>query len=92
MGIGQVLAELAPSVGDGAVLEAVEALRRRSLVERAEVAGPAAFTQSVVLEYITDRLVETVAQEIDRGKGLLLGEQPLIKAQAREYLRKHRSG
>ncbi len=34
--IGQIIAELGPSVGRGAALEAVEALRRRSLAERAD--------------------------------------------------------
>ena len=48
----------------------------------------AAFTlQSVVLEYVTDRLVEAVADEIERGQPLLLVEQPLIKAQAKDYVR-----
>ena len=56
-----LLAALGPRVGRGAVLESVEALRRRSLLERAETVGTAAFTlQSVVLEYVTDRLVEAV--------------------------------
>jgi hypothetical protein len=45
-----LLAALGPRLGRGAVLEAVEALRRRSLVECVETAGAAAFTlQSVVL-------------------------------------------
>ena len=57
-------------------------------MERAETAGAAAFTlQSVVLEYVTDRLVEEVGDEIARGQPLLLVEQPLIKAQAKDYVR-----
>ena len=49
------------------VLEAVEALRRRSLVERA---GAARFTlQSAVLEYVTGRLVEEMAEEMAAGVG-----------------------
>src|SRR5207302_9374939 len=55
--LAELIAQLGPRVNRGAVLEAVEALRRRSLVERAETDGAAAFTlQSVVLEYVTDRL------------------------------------
>ena len=84
----ELMADLGPRVRRGAVLEAVEALRRRSLVERAETAGAAAFTlQSVVLEYVTDRLVEDIGHEIARGQPLLLIEQPLIKAQAKDYVR-----
>jgi hypothetical protein len=49
--LAALLGTLGPRAGRGAVLEAIEALHRRSLVERAETAGPAAFTlQSVVLE------------------------------------------
>jgi WD40 repeat protein/transcriptional regulator with XRE-family HTH domain len=83
-----LVAALGTGAGRGAALEAVEGLRRRSLVERAEAAGVAAFTlQSVVLEYVTDRLVEDAADEIERGRPTLLVEQPLIQAQAREYVR-----
>jgi WD40 repeat protein/transcriptional regulator with XRE-family HTH domain len=86
--IAELIANLGPRVRRGAVLEALEALRRRSLVERAETAGAAAFTlQSVVLEYATDRLVQDVCDEIARGQPLQLVEQPLIKAQAKEYVR-----
>src|SRR5712691_219242 len=87
--LGQLIAELGSSVDRGAVLDAVEALRRRSLVERAETANAAAFTlQSVVLEYVTDRLAEDVSEEIVRAQPVQLVNQPLIKAQAKEYVRR----
>jgi len=86
--LAEMLAALGPRVGRGAVLEAVEGLRRRSLIERAETSGAVAFTlQSVVLEYVTDRLVADVADEIQRGQPVLLVEQPLIKALAKDYVR-----
>ena len=86
--LARLLAALGSRVGHGAVLEAVETLWRRSLVDRAETPGPAAFTlQSVVLEYMTERLVEAVANEIERGQPALLIKQPLIQAQAKEYVR-----
>jgi hypothetical protein len=57
-------------------------------VERAATPGAAAFSlQSVVLEYVTNQLVEEVAEEIERSHPALLIEQPLIKAQAKEYVR-----
>ncbi len=69
-----------------AVIDAIETLRRRSLVERGERA--ATFTlQSLVLEYVTDQLIETVVDEIRQGEPVLLIEQPLIKAQAKDYVR-----
>jgi WD40 repeat protein/DNA-binding XRE family transcriptional regulator len=88
MRLASIMAALGPRLGRGTVMEAVEALRRRSLVERVEAAGRAAFTlQSVVLEYVTDCLVEAVVEEITSGQPALLVEQALIQAQARDYLR-----
>src|SRR5205807_2225577 len=72
LSISQLIANLGPRIGLGAVLEATEALLRRSLVERAETGSPAAFTlQSVVLEYVTDGLVESISDEITRGRRVL---------------------
>ena len=86
--LAELLATLTPRTGRGPVLEAVEALRRRSLVERAEATGAAVFTlQSVVLEYVTDRLVEDVVEEVEHGQPVLLVEQALIQAQTRDYVR-----
>src|SRR5205807_2928372 len=48
------------------VLEAVDGLRRRSLIERGQRAG--SFTlQSVVLEYVTAVLIAQAASEIEQG-------------------------
>jgi len=86
--IAELIADLGPQAGRGAVLDALEALRRRSLVERAETTGAAPFTlQSVVLEFVTDRLVEDVCDEIARGRPVQLVDQPLIRAQAKDYVR-----
>ncbi len=86
--LSELIVDLGPIVDRGAVVEAIESLRRRSLVERAESPDAAAFTlQSVVLEYVTDRLVEEVSKEIVSERPLLLEHQPLIKARAKEYVR-----
>ncbi|HTD80125.1 MAG TPA: helix-turn-helix domain-containing protein, partial [Chloroflexota bacterium] len=86
--LAELITDLGPRVRQAAVLDAVEALRRRSLVERAGAASKVAFTlQSVVLEYVTDRLVEEVAGEIARGQPVQLVGQPLIKAQAKDDVR-----
>jgi WD40 repeat protein/transcriptional regulator with XRE-family HTH domain len=82
--LASLLSVLSPRLSRRLVLGAVEALRRRSLVERIEVA----FTlQSVVQEYVTDRLVQAVAEEIEHGQPALLVEQALIQAQAKVYVR-----
>ena len=86
--IAHLLAVLGPRHGRGVVLEAVEALRRRSLVERADAAGAAAITlQSVALEYVTDGLVERIADEIARGRPERIVELPLIQALAKDHVR-----
>ncbi|MBV9597659.1 MAG: hypothetical protein JOZ87_12435 [Chloroflexi bacterium] len=86
--VAELIAALGPRAGLGALVESIEALRRRSLVERAEIVGAAAFTlQSVVLEYVTDRLVEDVADEVGQSEPVFVVEHPLIQAHAREYVR-----
>ena len=68
------------------MLEAVEALRRRSLLERGQQRG--SFTlQSVVLEYATAQLIAEVADEIEQGRLARLIEHGLELAKAREYVR-----
>ncbi len=66
------------------VVEAVVNLRRRSLIERSD----AGLTlQNVVMEYVTERLIETVCDEISSGSIRLLNSHALMKAQAKEYVR-----
>jgi hypothetical protein len=69
-------------------LDSFQALRRRSLVEQVGVDGTTRFTlHCLVLEYLTDQLVQSVAEEISRGRPSLLVRLPLIEAQAPDYLR-----
>ena len=75
-----------PGVRRGDLMHAIETLRRRSLVERGE--NRTSFTlPSMVLEYVTNRLVEALADEIERGQPVLLLDLPVIKAQAKDYVR-----
>src|SRR6266852_2577524 len=68
------------------VLEAVDGLRRRSLIERGQ--RPGSFTlQSVVLEYVTTHLVAQAGEEIEQGRLSLLIQYRLCEAQAKEYVR-----
>jgi WD40 repeat protein/transcriptional regulator with XRE-family HTH domain len=68
------------------VLESVERLRRRSLIEQGHRAG--SFTlQSVVLEYATARLIDEASSEIEHGQLVRLLEHGLGQARAKEYLR-----
>ncbi|RCJ24189.1 hypothetical protein A6S26_19375 [Nostoc sp. ATCC 43529] len=72
------------------LLEALESLRRRSLIERATegINSVATFTlQPVVMEYITDCLLEDICQEIIEGKIAIFKSHPLIEATAKDYIR-----
>jgi hypothetical protein len=66
------------------LIEALQDLRRRSLIEQ----GAMGFTlQNVVMEYMTERLIEQVCEEVQRGEVGLLNTHALMKAQAKEYVR-----
>jgi transcriptional regulator with XRE-family HTH domain len=82
----ELAADLGPEVPRSDLLEAIEALRGRSLLEQG--AGGAITLQPVVLEYATARLVARVAEEILAGAPVLLVRQPLLKAQAKDYVRR----
>src|SRR6266567_5418700 len=74
----------------GAVPEALEALRRRSMVERPidKTSDKASFTLlPVIMEYVTDRLIEQVYEEISAEKAGVFVSHALIKAQAKDYVR-----
>ena len=84
--LGDLVEESVPPVPRRKILEALEALRRRSLLERGE--AEAIFTlHPVVMEYVMERLVEQVAQEITSGNMKLLLSHCLMKAQTKEYIR-----
>jgi WD40 repeat protein/DNA-binding XRE family transcriptional regulator len=67
-------------------LEAVDGLRRRSLIERGK--RPGSFTlQSVVLEYVTEVLIAEGSREILQGRLNRLIQHSLEQAHAKEYVR-----
>ncbi|MBD0387108.1 MAG: hypothetical protein ICV54_11445, partial [Nostoc sp. C3-bin3] len=74
------------------VMEALESLRRRSLIEKAKPTlieqRTALFTlQSVVMEYMIDRLVEEVCHEITNSEIRLFMSHALMEATAKDYIR-----
>jgi WD40 repeat protein len=76
---------LQPRVLRAQVLEALEALSRRSLVERGQQASFG--LQSVVMEYLTDELGERLAGEIVLGEPQHLRQVALAQARANHYVR-----
>ncbi|HEX6557626.1 MAG TPA: NB-ARC domain-containing protein, partial [Ktedonobacteraceae bacterium] len=76
---------LHPWVLRAQVLEALEALARRSLLERGQQASFG--LQSVVMEYLTDELGERFSHEIARVAPQHLRQVALAQAQAKDYVR-----
>jgi WD40 repeat protein/transcriptional regulator with XRE-family HTH domain len=67
------------------LLEALESLKRRSLIE---TRGSGRFTlQPVIMEYVTEQFVEKIGLEIMQEKPELLMSHALMKAQGKEYIR-----
>jgi WD40 repeat protein len=64
--------------------EGLRSLRQRSLIEM----NSANFTQQpVIMEYVTDQIVEKFSEEVVSEKIELLMRYALIKAQAKDYIR-----
>jgi WD40 repeat protein len=76
--------DLLPTVSTGQLLESLEYLQGRSLIERKD----GRFTQQpVVMEYAIEQLLKLVRQEICSGSPQLLLRYALMKAQAKDYVR-----
>lgn len=72
-------------VAQGTLLEALDTLLRRSLVERN---GAGLFTlQPVVMDYLTDSLVQRTCQELIEERCEMLMSHALIQAQANDFVR-----
>ncbi len=76
---------LVPRMTRGRVLEALEALSRRSLIERGQ--GASFTLQSVVMEYVTDALLDQLSREIGTQAVDHLRRYALEQAQAKDYVR-----
>ena len=90
--IPELQQDIVPNILTRSLLEALESLQLRSLVEIASRTliekKSSAFTQQpVVMEYVTDRLIERVTSEISSGEIELFNSHALLKAQAKDYLR-----
>jgi WD40 repeat protein len=76
--------DIFPPVSRMHLLEALESLRGRSLIE----ATTLGFTQQpVVMEYMTDKLIDQACDEIVNSKIQQLNRYTLMKAQAKDYIR-----
>jgi WD40 repeat protein/transcriptional regulator with XRE-family HTH domain len=76
---------LHPRVPRSKLLEALEGLSRRSLLERGQQASFS--LQSVVMEYLSDELGERLSEEIVLGTPQQVRRYALEQAQAKDYVR-----
>ncbi len=82
--IEQLQADIVPFGSISTVIEALESLDRRSLVE----ISPTGFTQqSVVMEYVKDLFIEQIYTEINTGKLKFFARYALIEADTQDYIR-----
>jgi WD40 repeat protein len=82
--IAELHQDLVPNHPKGRVMETLEALGGRSLIEQ----NQRQFTQQpVVMEYVIDRLLEQIVEEICQNTPELLFSHALLKAQSKDYLR-----
>ncbi|MGG6269136.1 NB-ARC domain-containing protein [Leptolyngbya sp. AN03gr2] len=78
---------LFPPVSTRTLIDSLDSLHRRSLIEK-HTAQSSSFTQQpVVMEYMTNRLLEQTFYEIKTGQIQLLNSVSLIKAQAKDFIR-----
>ncbi|OUL20632.1 hypothetical protein BV372_32705 [Nostoc sp. T09] len=85
-------ADLVLPVAAMKLLEALESLNRRSLIEKKSLPqNPVHFTlQPVVMEYVTDQLIQQISAEIlgeTPHNSPLLHSHALIKATSKDYIR-----
>ncbi|MGE5656374.1 MAG: NB-ARC domain-containing protein [Actinomycetota bacterium] len=81
----QLYADIYPQVSKPDLIETLKSLVQRSLIEKQD----SLFSlQPVVMEYAIGSLVKQVTEEIQTGNLTILNSHPLLKATAKEYIRK----
>ncbi|BAY13876.1 NB-ARC domain-containing protein [Calothrix sp. NIES-2098] len=89
--LAELRADLVLPIASMKLLEALESLNRRSLIEKKSVPqNPVRFIlQPVVMEYVTDQLIQEVCAEIlgETSPHSLLYSHALIKATSKDYIR-----
>lgn len=76
--------DLVPKITIKELVEVLGSLVRRSLIEKT---SDGYTQQPVVMEYMTERLIEKVSTEIKNSEIDLIGSHALLKATAKEYIR-----
>ncbi len=87
--LAELHVDIMPVIALGALLKALDSLRQRSLIEKTTTPEKnTVFTlQPVVMEYVSDRLLSQVCQEIKTQKIDLFDRCALMQATAKDYVR-----
>lgn len=87
--LADLQANILPQAPARALLEALESLQQRSLIEKVTSPGSApTFTQQpVVMEYVTERLIDQLCGELIRGEIGIIDSHALSQAHTKDYLR-----
>jgi WD40 repeat protein len=87
----QLKADLLPSTTPGSLQDVLVSLDGRSLIEKIlpiSQSGDVRYTQQpVVMEYVIERFIEQVCQEVKQAEIDCLRSHALLKAQAKDYVR-----
>jgi WD40 repeat protein len=84
IGLDDLRGNIIHPISKGELQEALRSLRRRQLIETSATS----FTlHNVIMEYMTDRLVDRVCEEIRTGTMVFFERHALLKAQAKDYIR-----
>jgi WD40 repeat protein/transcriptional regulator with XRE-family HTH domain len=86
LGAAALIERLATPVSRSLVVNSIEGLHRRTLLERRE--NGALALQPVVLDYVTTRLLETLSAELSGGTLDTLGLYPLAQTTVPTYVRR----
>jgi WD40 repeat protein/transcriptional regulator with XRE-family HTH domain len=82
--LSEIRADIISPISTQKLLESLESLVRRSLIDKSE----ATFTlQPVVMEYVTQRLIDQICEEINNNNIDLFSCHTLMKATAKDYIR-----
>jgi WD40 repeat protein/acyl-CoA-binding protein len=80
----QLQEDCVPRVSERTIVEALDSLACRFLIQ----SNPTGFTlQNVVMEYVSDRFINQVIQEIQSSEFHLFKTHAIIQAQAKDYVR-----
>ncbi len=84
VGVRELLDDITPQPILSKLVESLESLKWRSLVET--VVGGLFTLQNVIMEYVTERLIKEISEEILQKKFKLLASHALVKATAKEHI------